>query len=104
MAFTRAAQPAIVEADAIPPAIRAITILEHCLRQAGRERSLRDLAAMDLRSLALLRQRYVDKPRDVDNYKLLRQLMMVWSTRLAGTEERTFRELHQLIEKCSRAS
>lgn len=93
-----AAEPADIEQTAS----RAIDILESCLRNAERENTLRDLVSMDLRSLALLRKRYTDKPRDPDNYKLLRQLAVVWSTRLSGTDYRTFRELFRLVEKCEK--
>jgi hypothetical protein len=96
------APAAAAPADAGQLALRAIEILEGCLRQSERENTLRDLVAMDLRSLAWLRQRFIDKPRDPDNYKLLRQLAVVWSTRLAGHDYRTFRELFLLVEKCER--
>jgi hypothetical protein len=77
----------------------AIDILEKCLHQAERENTLRDMAAIDLRSLALLRKRFTEKPRDPDNHKLLRQISVVWSTRLSGTEYHTFREIFRLVEK-----
>ena len=83
-------------------AFRAIDILEKSLRQAERENTLRDLVAMDLRSLASLRQRFTEKPRDPDNHKFLRQLAVVWSTRLSGNDYLTFRELFRLVEKCER--
>jgi hypothetical protein len=57
---------------------------------------------MDLRAIASLRKRYSEKPRNPDNYKLLRQLAVVWSTRLAGSDYRTFRDLFQLLEKCEK--
>jgi hypothetical protein len=94
--------PGAAPADTEQPALRAISILEGCLHQAQRENTLRDLVAMDLRSLAALRQRFTEKPRDPDNYKLLRQLAVVWSTRLAGNDYRTFRDLFRLVEKCER--
>jgi hypothetical protein len=98
----RPAAAGAAPADTEQPAFRAIDILEGCLRQAERENTLRDLAAMDLRSLAWLRKRFTDKPRDPDNYKLLRQLAVVWSTRLAGNDYRTFREIFRLVEKCEK--
>ncbi len=94
--------PAAAPADTEQPTLRAIGILEECLHQAERENTLRDLVAMDLRSLASLRKRFTDKPRDPDNYKLLRQLAVVWSTRLSGSDYRTFRDLFRLLEKCER--
>jgi hypothetical protein len=96
----RAAPAATTRGDTEPPALRAIEILETCLRQAERENTLRDLAGMDLRSLAALRQRVAEKPRDPDNLKLLRHLAVVWSTRLSGSDYRAFREVFRLIEKC----
>jgi hypothetical protein len=96
------AEPAAAPADVEQPALRAIDILENCLRKAERENTLRDLVSMDLRSLASLRKRYAEKPRDPDNYKLLRQLAVVWSTRLSGNDYRTFRDLFRLLEKCER--
>jgi hypothetical protein len=90
-------------ADDSQPALRAIDILETSLRQAERENTLRDLVAIDLRSLAWLRQRFTEKPQDPDNRKFLRQLVVVWSTRLSGTDHRTFRELFSLVEKCERS-
>jgi hypothetical protein len=95
-------EPAVVPADIEQPALRAIDILEDLLRKAERENTLRDLVSMDLRSLALLRKRYAEKPRDPDNYKWLRQLAVVWSTRLAGNDHRAFREIFRLVEKCER--
>ncbi|HWE73806.1 MAG TPA: hypothetical protein VG328_11650 [Stellaceae bacterium] len=94
--------PAAAPADNEKPALRAMEILEACLRKAERENTLRDLVSMDLRSIALLRKRYTEKPRDSDNYKLLRQLAVVWSTRLSGNDYRTFRELFRLVEKCEK--
>jgi hypothetical protein len=96
------AAPAATPADIEQTALRAIDILEDCLRKAERENTLRDLVSMDLRSLAVLRTRYAEKPRDPDNYKWLRQLAVVWSTRLAGFDHRMFRDLFRLIEKCER--
>lgn len=98
----RPSEPAAAPADVEQPALRAIDILEDCLRKAERENTLRDLVSMDLRSLATLRKRYAEKPRDPDNYKLLRQLAVVWSTRLSGHDHRTFREVFRLVEKCER--
>ena len=95
-------QPATAAADGEQSAFRAIDILEQCLRQAERENTLRDLVAIDLRSLASLRQRFTAKPRDPDNHKFLRQLAVVWSTRLSGHDHRTFREVFRLVEKCER--
>jgi hypothetical protein len=95
-------QPAAPATDIEQSAFRAIDILEECLRRAERENTLRDLVTIDLRSLASLRKRFSDKPRNPDNYKLLRQLAVVWSTRLSGSDYRTFRELFRLVEKCER--
>jgi hypothetical protein len=95
-------QDTAAAAETEPPAFRAIDILEKCLHKVERENTLRDLVSMDLRSLLTLRKRYTDKPRDPDNYKLLRQLTVVWSTRLSGFEHGTFRELFRLVEKCER--
>lgn len=94
--------PAAASADNAQPALRAMEILESCLRKAERENTLRDLVGMDLRALAVLRKRYIEKPRDPDNYKLLRQLAVVWSTRLSGSDYRTFRELFRFVEKCEK--
>jgi hypothetical protein len=100
---SRQEAPAVeASVDVEQPALRAIGIREQCLHQAERENTLRDLVAMDLRSLTALRKRFMEKPRDPDNYKLLRQLAVVWSTRLAGYDYRTFRELFRLVEKCER--
>jgi hypothetical protein len=96
------ADPAAEPADVEQSAFRAIDILENCLRKAERENTLRDLVGMDLRSLEMLRKRYAENPRDPDNYKWLRQLAVVWSTRLSGTDYRTFRDLFRLVEKCER--
>jgi hypothetical protein len=95
------AEPGAAPADE-QSALRAVEILESCLHKAEREHTLRDLVGMDLRAIALLRKRYTEKPRDPDNYKLLRQLAVVWSTRLSGTDYRTFRELFLLLEKCEK--
>jgi hypothetical protein len=96
------ATPAAAPAGNEQPALRAMEILEACLRKAERENTLRDLVGMDLRAIASLRKRYAEKPRDPDNYKLLRQLAVVWSTRLSGSDYRTFRELFRLVEKCEK--
>jgi hypothetical protein len=96
------AEPGAAPADNEQSALRAMEILESCLHKAEREHTLRDLVGMDLRAIALLRKRYTEKPRDPDNYKLLRQLAVVWSTRLSGTDYRTFRELFLLLEKCEK--
>jgi len=90
-------------AETETPALLAIDILEKCLRQAERENPLRDLVAIDLRSLASLRQRFAAKPRDPDNHKFLRQLAVVWSTRLSGQDYHMFREVFHLVEKCERS-
>lgn len=81
--------------------LRALEIIEKCLHGAQRENKLSDLVAIDLRSVAALRQRFAVKPNDPDSLKFLRQLAMVWSTRLSGTDYRSFRELFNLIDKCA---
>jgi hypothetical protein len=96
------APAAAAPVDADQPAFRAIDILEQCLHRSERENTLRDLVSIDLRSLAGLRKRFTDKPHDPDNYKLLRQLAVVWSTRLAGIDYRLFRDLFRLVEKCEK--
>lgn len=88
--------------DGKQAALLAIDTLEKCLRQVERENTLRDLVAIDLRCLASLRTRFAEKPRDPDNHKLLRQISVVWSTRLSGVDYRTFREIFRLVEKCEK--
>ena len=97
----RAASPAATPKGGLAdPVFRALAIIEKCLQDAQRENRLVDLVRMDLRSVETLRARFTAKANDPDSLKLLRQLTMVWSTRLSGADSRTFRELRNLIEKC----
>jgi hypothetical protein len=83
-----------------PPALRALKLIEHCLDRAKKEKSLLDFVMIDLRAIVVLRAKLEKNPGEPDSLKWLRQLAIVWSTRLSGLEILAFRDVFRLLEKC----